>query len=132
MITVLDASAALEIAMQGKRSEEFASAVRSSLTIAPLLYKLEITNVLWKYVRAGAISAPDASEMQYLLLAFVDAFDPMDSAMAEILGESVRCNHPAYDMAYLVLARRNNAVLLTCDTRLAALAEKMGVKTRKE
>ena len=40
-----------------------------------------------------------------------------------ILDESV------YDMIYLVLARRDNATLLTMDQRLVASAEKAGMNT---
>ena len=38
-------------------------------------------------------------------------------------------DHSIYDMIYLVLARRNNATLLTMDQRLVASAEKAGVNT---
>ena len=38
-------------------------------------------------------------------------------------------DHSVYDMIYLVLARRNNAILLTMDQRLVASAEKAGVDT---
>ena len=38
-------------------------------------------------------------------------------------------DHSIYDMIYLVLARRNNATLLTIDQRLVASAEKTGVNT---
>ena len=38
-------------------------------------------------------------------------------------------DHSVYDMIYLVLARRNNATLLTMDQRLVASAEKAGVNT---
>jgi predicted nucleic acid-binding protein len=37
--------------------------------------------------------------------------------------------HPAYDTFYLVLAKRNNAVLLTLDKSLMALAAQAGVST---
>jgi predicted nucleic acid-binding protein len=38
-------------------------------------------------------------------------------------------NFSIYEMIYLVLARRNNAKLLTLDKRLIAAAEKAGVST---
>ena len=38
-------------------------------------------------------------------------------------------DHSIYDMIYLVLARRNNATLLTMDQTLVASAEKAGVNT---
>ena len=38
-------------------------------------------------------------------------------------------DHSIYDMIYLVLARRNNATLLTMDQRLVASAKKTGVIT---
>ncbi len=38
-------------------------------------------------------------------------------------------DHSIYDMIYLVLARRNNATLLTMDQRLVASAKKAGVNT---
>jgi predicted nucleic acid-binding protein len=36
-------------------------------------------------------------------------------------------DHPIYDMVYLVLARRNNAKLLTMDKKLISAAKKAGV-----
>ena len=42
---------------------------------------------------------------------------------------SCTADHPIYDIVYLVLARRNNAFLLTLDQRLAKLAQKFSLRT---
>lgn len=43
------------------------------------------------------------------------------------LGEGIKYGHPVYDMYYAVLARRNNAVLLTTDKQLVTLGRKMKI-----
>lgn len=74
--------------------------------IASELFRAEVRNTFWKYVRAG--------------------FLPFDEA------EAVRQNHPVYDFFYLTLARRNAATLCTADKKLVALCESMGVNCIRE
>lgn len=45
----------------------------------------------------------------------------------EALTEGMRLQHPAYDLIYAILARRTGSALLTCDRRLANLAQELGI-----
>lgn len=61
-------------------------------------------------------------------LDLVDEFVPMSELYEEALAESMRLHQPIYDMFYLVLARRNGAVLYTTDKWLNALCKQEGVE----
>ncbi len=61
----------------------------------------------------------------------MDGFGPSVTGYCivdEIFGDGLRNNHSVYDRHYVVLARRNNAVLLTADKTLAALCGKMKIE----
>jgi len=45
----------------------------------------------------------------------------------EVFAESVTYRHPVYDLFYLVLARRQNAILLTNDVKMKNLAKDMRI-----
>jgi predicted nucleic acid-binding protein len=47
----------------------------------------------------------------------------IDRDYAEALNEAIRLDYSAYDMLYLILARNNGAVLLTCDGPLNRIAQ---------
>jgi predicted nucleic acid-binding protein len=57
----------------------------------------------------------------------VDEYIPISENDVEAFHESIRLEHPAYDMLYFTLARRNSATLVTCDKKLCALCKKEGV-----
>ncbi|MBI5142388.1 MAG: type II toxin-antitoxin system VapC family toxin [Nitrospirae bacterium] len=57
----------------------------------------------------------------------IDDFIPAQDLWKEALGEGIKNNHPIYDMYYSVLARRNDAILITNDGKLSEVAEIMGV-----
>ena len=58
----------------------------------------------------------------------IDDFVDTRSLCNEVYAEAVKYKHPAYDIFYLIAARRNNAKLLTCDKKLKKIAIEMGVK----
>ena len=64
--------------------------------------------------------------------ALVDCFHDDASLAKEALSESIRYRHPAYDMFYLVLARRTGATLFTLDKKMWALARDMHVNCIEE
>ena len=57
-----------------------------------------------------------------------DRLEPSSTLNVEAFVLASRHRHPVYDALYLVLARRNNAVLLTLDRRLAALARQLEIE----
>ena len=91
------------------------------------LFQSEVTNAFWKYVRAGVMRREEATRRLCVALSLVDEYaDALDFA-PEVLAESVRLGHPAYDVFYLVLARRCAGTLFSCDKKLVALCEENGV-----
>jgi predicted nucleic acid-binding protein len=128
MIVVLDVSAAIEIILRKEKLELFNSTYsKASWVIAPHLYISEITNVLWKCHKAKMLSHDDC--IQYvqdgidLIDDFVDAID----YWKESLAEGIKNNHSIYDMYYAVLARRNDATLITNDGALAKVCKTLKI-----
>lgn len=129
MTCVLDTSAALEVAFSSEVSAVYKELLASAeQVIAPHFFVVEVTNVLWKYVRAGMLDEQNAHLTLALVLQYVDAYIDCGDNAVESLHEACRLQHSAYDMYYFTLARRNNAVLLTQDKKLAALALQEGVR----
>ena len=130
MITVLDASAALEVILSRKHSDVLKqNLLNARKVISSDLYKAETANALWKYVKAGMLGVEQANELLRLALELVDEYIDISENSQEAMNESIRLNHPVYDMLYLTAARRHSAILLTLDKRLADLAVKEGITT---
>lgn len=92
--------------------------------LVPDLLPVEFINILWVKRRQGQASSADC---RTILGKFLDLLDKLtivaSVALAEeILDGSIRRNHPAYDMAFLALADRLKAPLITAD---ASLCRKM-------
>ena len=128
MIYVLDTCAAFEIAFHGPKYSLFMNAVAGAeKVIAPTLFDSEVTNVLWKYARNGALDEENARKTLSYLLQMVDEYTDTSELAIGALHEGIRLGHSIYDMFYLVLARHNGATLLTTDKKLKALAKSLGV-----
>lgn len=128
MIAVLDGSAAVEVVLARPAAEEIAGPLSAAeLVLAPGLYVAEISNVLWKHARAAGQPA-----------SYSDLLDDAVSLPDDLVGSASLCRedfalstaheHPIYDALYLVVARRNNAGILTVDRRLRSLAERLDVR----
>ena len=120
MIAVLDVSAAIEIILQKGKKDLFNSRYKeASWVLAPDLYVPELSNVLWKYYKAKVISHEECIQYVEDGINMVDDFIDGKEIWKEALGEGIKNNHSIYDMYYSVLARRNDAVLITNDGPLA-------------
>ncbi len=129
MITVLDASAAVAIAMNLPESTRFQPQIETSdLVIAPDLFVAEVSNAIWKYVKAGVIDSEQGDRVLERAVGLVDQFEPGLALYREAYALSVDHLHPVYDAFYLILARRHNGVLATLDRRLADLASKLRIR----
>lgn len=124
---VLDASAATAIVQPTDNADFFRQRAGQEEAIAPTLFHAEVDNVQWKYVRAGQADFKTAAMRAFTATELVDRFFDNRELYVEAFGESVRLNHPAYDMFYFVLARRYNATLFTVDKALARLCLSEGV-----
>lgn len=129
MIIVLDVSAAIEIIFQREKKDKFKNVYnQGNWIIAPNLFIAEITNVLWKYFKAGVITHVDCIQYVQDGLNMVDDFIATSELWKETLAEGIRNNHSVYDMYYAILARRNDATLITNDGALAKICQKLSIK----
>ena len=128
MISVLDVSAAIEILLKKEKSNLFNTHYKhASWVIAPDLYVSEISNVLWKYYKTRAITHTDCIQYVEDGLNMIDDFFNARELWKEALGAGIKNNHSIYDMYYSVLARRNDATLITNDGRLAAICKDLQI-----
>jgi predicted nucleic acid-binding protein len=125
MICVLDASAAIEIVMRRDQSVVFIDRLmQADKVMAPSIYCAEVANVIRKYVLFEGLDREIADRLFSSALVLIDSFVPIPDLIDESFAESIRLDHPVYDMLYFVLARRNGAHILSCDKRMNVLASK--------
>ena len=117
---VLDASAAVDWLLQtsaGQRIEQRIYSNNESLH-TPHLFDLEVTQVLRRLVREGSVPAHRADEAIRDLLDLRITRYPHFVLLPRIW--HLRHNFSVYDAAYIVLAEKLGAALVTRDGRLAS------------
>lgn len=130
---VIDVNAALEMAFESKRGEAIRALIlQGEELIAPELFHAELSNACFKYAAFGSLPEKSACIALERSEALVDRFYDDSSLAKEAFREAVRYGHPAYDMFYLVLARRTGATFFTLDKRMRALAQEMHVNCIEE
>jgi len=120
-VIVLDASAAIDWLLQtavGKQIEDRLYSPGESLH-APHLLDLEVAQVLRRLVRQGAVSGPRADQAVQDLIDLRVTRYPHFVFLPHIW--RLRDNLSAYDAAYVALAERLGATLITRDGRLASV-----------
>ncbi len=130
MIAVLDASAAIEIVMGRNSGEKLSKYVlEADWVIAPTLFISEVTNTVWKYQKLANFPYRSCEKALDQALALPDDFINELDLYREAFKLSCTLNHPVYDIFYLVIARRNNGILLTLDKQLINAATKYSIET---
>ena len=119
---VVDASVAVSLVLRDEPFhpcamapfERFAKHELELLTVPLLIF--EVTNALWKAVRLGRIDFDDAMEAVRKIVELRIPYEHVHPAtILELAHEHKRT---AYDAAYLALAEREEATLVTADKRL--------------
>ena len=129
MNIVIDASAAVGLVLAMPGTETFSAPLeQAALVSAPDLFVAEVCNALWKYRKAELLPMARSEQALEHALSLPDLIESSSVLHLEAFALACRHLHPVYDALYLVLARRNNAVLLTLDRRLAALAAKLEIE----
>lgn len=129
MTAILDVSAAIEIILKKEKAPKFEETYQSaSWIISPSLYVAEISNVLWKYQKAGIFKHDECVQYTEAGVSLVDDFQDLNDLWKESQGEAIKNNHSVYDMFYAILARRNDAVLITSDKELAGICKKLKIQ----
>lgn len=126
---VLDCNAAVAIVLETEEGLALqALMLEEEECIAPSLLCSEMANALTSLSRAGSIPKEAAPMLLKAALSLPDRFVDDAELLPEALVEAIRHGHPAYDMFYLVLARRFAATLFTLDRRLQRLCLDNGVE----
>lgn len=125
---ILDCCAAVEIVRETEEGRALqALFLEGEEVVTSQLFFAEIANAMGKYVKAGLADTKVASLHMDRAVDLVDSFIPLEENYVEAFSEANRLKHPAYDMFYLTLARRNGATLVTFDKKLIQLCESQGV-----
>jgi len=126
---VLDASAAIETVFGRKQSSRLGNILaEADVVLAPDLLVPEVVNTIWKYHQSEGLPLDECDRGLKTALGLVDALVPSMEVHGEAFLLARTARRPAYDMFYLALARREDAVLLTTDSALRKEAERQGVR----
>ena len=129
MIAVIDASAGVELVLRRAAARKIGGVlVEADWVIAPNLYISETANVFWKYRQLADFPRDECERYVRQAMALPDEFFPESDLYVEAFDMACLLGHPVYDMMYLVLARRQGAMLLTLDQKLDRMAGKAGVR----
>lgn len=113
---VIDASALAEVVARSERAGQVEELFDGQLLIAPDLINSEVLSVLRGWLARSLIDLPSAARaVRNLTTAPIRRFTT-SSLIDEMW--STRHNFTPYDAAYVVLARRSDAALLTLNERL--------------
>ncbi len=129
---VLDSSIALSWCFEDEASPEadaLLDRIRDQGAVVPVLWYLELANVLLQAEKRGRIAPSDVTTRLELIAALPIAADDETPARAwrEILALARAQGLTSYDAAYLELAVRRGVPLLSKDNVLAAAARRLGV-----
>ena len=122
---VADASALAAIAFRESRADELAKVLDGATLHAPAILAFELTNTAWKKTRRQ----PDSLEAVAIQLPSILTL-PIDIVPAdpvEMLHLASATSLTPYDAAYLWVAHRLAAPLVTLDRRLETVARGMGL-----
>lgn len=128
MNIVLDVSAAFAVVTQNEVAKRFNEILEQAFEVsAPDLFYSEATNAAWKFNHIEDLPQEDCLKLAEHTILLVDTFYPSESLWKESLILSCEVDYPTYDCFYLVLARQQDASLMTLDKRLIKLCKKLEI-----
>lgn len=128
-MAIVDASVAIAWFVPIGTSASARSIMSYEPLSAPSLLRVELTNALLKYVRAGLAKEPVVSEAVRSLGGLVHAWSEDRFLLPAATGLALRHRHKIYDCLYLALALQRHEPLVTADRRLAILARDLAIET---
>jgi len=114
---VVDASVAVKWVVDEPGTTQALKLRRHPLS-APDLLMAECANIVWKKVRLGELSAPEASLAIGLLARAEVELVPMRHLVRRAVDLAILFDHAAYDCMYLALAETAQRPFVTADARL--------------
>ncbi|MBY0563083.1 MAG: type II toxin-antitoxin system VapC family toxin [Hyphomonadaceae bacterium] len=132
---VIDASAMLAWCFDDEQPKDplgLLQELKQGGMAAPVHWPLELTNIVWNAEKHGRISAADAKSFIQLVesLGVGIDFETPRRAWSDVLSLARTEKLTTYDAAYLELAVRLNATLVSKDATLLRAAKRMSVRTR--
>ena len=119
MSWAVDASIACKWFVEEEGSAEAEKLLAGGETLlAPDLIVPEVCSALWKKLRAGHMTRPQAIDAMEGLPGFFDDLVPCQRLGASSLAIAGELGHPVYDCFYLALAELNDVKLVSADARL--------------
>jgi predicted nucleic acid-binding protein len=118
---VIDASALAALLMPEDGGEEVEKAVKEAERVSTLdLAAYEVSNAVWRRVRRGELSMEEGNVVVTTLLSLLETFEVFSyrKVAADAFRLAVDAGVTVYDAAYVVLAKRLDARLLTLDGEL--------------
>ena len=129
MTVVIDASAAIAIALDKELASHFQEIIKEAdVVLAPDTFPSEVTIVFWKYARFSDFPIDKCQSGISFCLDLVDDYVSVRNLCHEAFSESIRSKHSAYDIFYLIVARRSDALVLTRDRGMIGAAMQLGLK----
>jgi len=128
MIAVIETSAAVAVALGRSVPAALSQTlVEAELVLAPELFVAEITNLFWRYHHREGMPLPECKAALEDAMALPDEIVAQRELSREVFAMACHAGSTAYNMFFVVLARRYDAALLTVDPRLREVAVKLGV-----
>ena len=129
MTVTLDVSGSVDILLQKEKAAKFSEVLEeATLILAPDLYISELSNTFWKYYAAKKLTKDECLKYIQKGIDLVDKFTGSIEIWEEAFSEAAKNGHSVYDMFYMVVARRNSAILITNDLVLAGICKKNQVQ----
>ncbi|MGC9050900.1 type II toxin-antitoxin system VapC family toxin [Pyrobaculum sp.] len=122
MRIVADASAIAALYLPEKLSEEVEKALAGAHSVSSLdLAAYEVLNVVWKHARRGLISREAALEIAGEVLQLFKTLEVYSyrEVLPDALEIALEKGVTVYDSAYVALAKKLGATLLTLDRQIA-------------
>jgi predicted nucleic acid-binding protein len=114
---VIDASVAIKWVIDEPGSEQ-ALKLRRHAVAAPDLLISECANIVWKKVRLGELTGPEATMAIRLLVRADIELVPARQLASRAVEWAILLDHSAYDCMYLTLAEATTRPFVTADARL--------------
>lgn len=129
MNVVVDVSSAAELVLGRSRGPVLREILADAdALVVPELYSAEATNLFWKLHVLGGLERGRCERALRNALELPDRYVPCADLYEEVYALACERKRSAYDLFYVVLARRRAALLLTEDRALARLACEVGVR----